>query len=300
MRIKSWGMMTMGFLLVAVLSAGSFRLMAATIETEDDDDNAPPPTPSKSDASTGGSGKLELEQALTRARIDDLIGFFYFVKSGYVVPDPSRVPSLGKIIGSFGGQMNYSTPKQLYVQLPSSKEAAVKAGDFLVVYRAGAPILEKHSGFSGYWVENLALVKVIEVQKKECLVEVKKSFSPFEEGDRVKSYDDEIKRWKQAQTKKELPIHPIRCFVAAGTKPMTQNYWNQNDFVILTAGTKKGVVEGQTFRLNRIVDRGPQGEPLHSKEGLARIFYAGPESSMAEIISNQGPIEKGFEALYEP
>ena len=76
--------------------------------------------------------------------------------------------------------------------------------------------------------------------------------------------------------------------------------FNQSDFIILTAGTRKGVVEGQTFELRQNRGRGLFKDPEHVLKGKARVFYAGANYSMAQIIESRESIQKGFEADYRP
>jgi hypothetical protein len=230
-----------------------------------------------------------------RVRISDNVGFYYFVSAGYVTQDPSNIPAVGKISGDFSEKMEFSTPQKVYVDLLNT---AVKLGDFLVVYRVSGNINEEHVGFVGRRLENLAILQVIEVQKTRCLAVTKESFAPFKDGDMVKSYGDEISRWKQAQRRKALPAQPVHCYVAEG-KLLLENY-SQNDWIVLTAGQKEGVVEGQTFRLRQKSATGFLAEDVHQPFGEAQVFYAGPHYSMAQILNSSEPIQNGFEAWYQP
>ncbi len=241
---------------------------------------------------TAGDGS---SAAAERVRISDNVGFYYFVSAGYLTQDDSKIPQLGKIAGDFSEKMEFSTPQKTYVELSN---AIVKPGDFLVVYRIAGNINEDHAGFVGRRVENLAILQVIEIQKTRCLAETKESFAPFKAGDSVKSYSDEIVRWKQAQRRKTLPAQPIHSYVAEG-KP-SLSYYAQNDWIVLTAGQKDGVVEGQTFRLRQKSETGWLAEDVHQPFGLAQVFYAGPNYSMAQILNSTEPIQKGFEAWYQP
>ena len=233
----------------------------------------------------------------SRVRISDKVGFYYFVSASFLVSDPAQIHSIGKVIGSSDESLNFSTPKKTYIEL-SSDINKVKPDDLLVVFRSVIPIHEPRSSASGYQIENLAIVKVVEIQKRRVLVEVKDSFGPFQDGDRVESYENEIKRWKQAQIKKELPAHAIRSFVLGGNLGR-QNY-EQTDFIYLSAGTKTGVVEGQNFELRQLMNTGAMEEPIHAPQGLAQVIFAGPNFSTAQIINNNGPIQKSFEAIYQP
>jgi hypothetical protein len=247
------------------------------------------------DDATGGAVGDGSGVEADRVRISDNVGFYYFVSAGYVTQDDSKIPMLGKIAGDFSEKMQFSTPQKTYVELSN---AIVRPGDFLVVYRVAGNINEDHAGFVGRRVENLAILQVIETQKTRCLAETKESFAPFKEGDLVKSYSDEILRWKQAQRRKELPSQPIHCYVAEG-KPLLSNY-SQNDWIVLTAGQKEGVVEGQTFRLRQKSETGFLAEDVHQPFGEARVFYTGPHYSMAQILTGSEPIQNGFEAWYQP
>lgn len=236
------------------------------------------------------------ESSMPRTRVGDKVGMYYFIKSGFVVPDESK-PAAAALVKGFTMDMHYSTPKTCYIEFSNAKSAAAK-GDLLVVYRVATMIREPHSGFSGFWVRNLAIVKVLEVDKKRCLVEVRRSFFPFERGDKVRYYDDEMDRWKQAQTKKSLPDHPIKCYVVS--VETDHQLLNQSDPIVLTAGSKKGVVEGQVFELREGKGTGLLEPRIHIPTATARVFYVGGDYSMAQILSNHVPVENGFEAHYQP
>jgi hypothetical protein len=238
-----------------------------------------------------------VEASRPRVRISDKVGFYYFVSAGFLASDPSQIPSIGTVVESPGGDQNFTVPKRTYVELASNRNK-IKPDDLLVVFRAVTPIHESHTGDAGYQVENLAIVKVIEVQKRRIFVETKESFRPFLQGDRVELYDNEVKRWKQAQVKKTLPAHPVKCFVVGG-EVNHQNY-EQADFIYLSAGTKMGVVEGQSFDLREITETGAMEESLHTLRGVAQVIFANPNSSTAEILNNHEPIQKSFEAVYQP
>jgi hypothetical protein len=293
-------------ILFSLLFIGNLRLMAATIEVENDDEDvggSPTPMPvapntkiEKKQVLVEGSSP-SAEKPLIKTRIDDSIGFYYFVKSGYVVSDKSKISSIGSVLGTLDSQISYSTPHKTFVELLSSK-TGVKVDDLLVVYHVTDPVQEEHSGQMGFWVKNLAIVRVVEVQKQRCLVETKASFGSFQEKDKVKFYDDEIKRWNQAHLKKEVSTHPLKCYVAGGEPG--QEYFNQTDFILLTAGTKKGVVEGQLFRIYEQKDRSFIEDSIQVPKGKAKVFFAGPDCSIAQILSNHESIKSGFVAFYQP
>jgi hypothetical protein len=232
-----------------------------------------------------------------RVRISDKVGFYYFVSAGFLVSDSSQVHSIGKVIGNADYDLNFSTPQKTYIEL-SSDQYNIKPDDLLLVFRTVVPIHIPHSAGSGYVVENLAIVKVVEIQKKRVLVEVKESFAPLKDGDRVESYDGEIKRWKQAQIKKELPSHSVKCFVLGGD--VSRKNYEQTDFIYLSVGTKSGVVEGQKFEIREIKSTGAMEEPIHALRGVAQVIFSGLNYSTAQIIKNSESIQKGFEAIYQP
>jgi hypothetical protein len=239
--------------------------------------------------------EMDSSSGKERVRISDNVGFYYFVSAGYLTQDDSKIPQLGKVAGDFSEKMQFSTPQKVYVDLTN---AIVKPGDFLVVYRVGGNVNEDHAGHVGNRVQNLAILQVVESQKTRCLAETKESFAPFKAGDLVKSYGDEIARWKQAQRRKSLPAQPIHCYVAEG-KILLENY-SQNDWVVLTAGQKEGVVEGQIFKLRQRSATGFLAEDVHQPFGEAQVFYSGPHYSMAQILDSSEPIQNGFEAWYQP
>ena len=277
----------------------AFSLSAKTLEMEQEDSADALPISTgvqENQAATDESGSQE-ELLKTsqepRVRISDNIGFYYFVSAGYVMTDTGKIPALGTVIGSLPDRLMYSTPEKVYVQLSN---AIVKPGDFLVVYRTNHDIQDENAGHVGRQVENLAILQVIEVQKERCLTEVKEGFLPFGDGDFVKSYNDEIVRWKQAQRRKVLPTLSIHCFVVGGH--LEQENYSQNDFVILSAGQKDGVVEGQVFKLRKRNSAGVLQEDTHQPLGEAQVFYVGAQYSMAQILNDEEPIQKGFEAWY--
>ena len=79
-----------------------------------------------------------------------------------------------------------------------------------------------------------------------------------------------------------------------------RHYWTTSDFIILTAGSKKGVVEGQKFELRKFENRADKTESLHVPVGKVEVFYAGPNYSLARILTSHIPVEAGFEAFYDP
>ena len=114
----------------------------------------------------------------------------------------------------------------------------------------------------------------------------------------MKPYDSEIQRWKDAHAKQALPTKPIQCKVAGGEPNRTQ--MEETDFIILTAGAKKGVVEGQVFELRNSREMGFMEKPLQILAGKAQVFYVGPDYAMARILKSSVGIQKGFDAVYQP
>jgi hypothetical protein len=114
----------------------------------------------------------------------------------------------------------------------------------------------------------------------------------------VKLYDAEIQRWKDAHAKKTLPTHPIQCVVAGGGPEREQ--LTETDYVILSAGSKKGVVEGLVFELRSTQETGFMEQSIKTLRGKAQVFYVGEDYAMARIINSNAPIHKGFEAVYKP
>lgn len=289
---------------------------AKTIEVEEEDEEIPaqplPTRPVSPSPRSSLPGKPSFQAAPAkgtaafpgvstperkRVRIGDQVGFYYFVKAGYAVSNDSEVPCLGKVIEPGDEDLNYSTPVRLYLELKPG-QAGVRPGDFFVVYRTAPRLRESHSGFEADQVQNLAIVQVLRVSGNRCLVEAKQTFAPFRPGDKVQAYESEIKRWKKAHVKKPLPDHAVRCYVAAGE--VGRQAMQRTDFVLLTAGTQQGVVEGQTFELDEVKEGGFLQDPIRDPKGSARVIFAGPDCSTAQIISNHESIQKGFEAVYQP
>lgn len=301
-------------LVVAFLVA--FSLRAATIEVENDDeeiDVAPTATavpaashPAKPAPSVPAVFKPASPTGLNagvpastrRVRVSDNVGFYYFVKAGYVT-DPDKIPAIGEVVGNMDYNMNFSVPKKTFIEIDPDK-AKLTPGDLLVVYRAVQPVEEAHSGALGFQVENEAIVRVLETQESRYLVETVKSFRPFRKGDKVVPYETEIQRWKIAQIKKPLPAQTVTCYVVGGPADMVRTSYNQQDFIYLSAGTKEGVVEGQDFRLWKITDTGVMSEELRLPVGEAQVLFAGPDCSTARILRNSEMIEKGFKAEFKP
>jgi hypothetical protein len=309
-----------GLAVFSIFALGSQFPVAATVELEEADEmvpaapakeNSPKPEKAKPEAAppvenVNSSPEKPIAPAAPRAqtaasqprvRISDKVGFYYFLKSGFLVSDESKIDAVGKVLGSFNEQEYYSVPNRVYVDLSKSQKS-VKPKDLLVVYQVAESFEEPHSGFSGYWVKNTAVIKVLSVENQKCLAEVKESFYPFSDGDKVKSFEDELSRWKEAQVKKTLPDQPIKCYVA-GSESGIDNF-SQSQFIVLTAGKQQGVVEGQTFQISETQDVGTFEPNLQSPQGLARVFYAGSNYCMAQILFDHKFVKKGNLAVYQP
>src|SRR5260221_11144080 len=107
-RIRNWPIV--GIFAMVVFCLLPILSKAVTVEMEDDDEGLsasptvapvnknskiePIKTPSSSPASLTESIKA-------RVRIGDKIGFYYFVQSGFVTRNMSRVHSLGRVAGAF-------------------------------------------------------------------------------------------------------------------------------------------------------------------------------------------------------
>jgi hypothetical protein len=319
MCTKKWLTEIVLLLLMVVWGMVSpFQIKAVTVEEEDGEEDlfeAPTPVQAKAKPSTVQSTPTAVSQRVLesssaadfqeikgdtgvapKSRINRNISFYYFLRAGYIVSESSEIPSLGEVIGT-DGDLAYSTPKKFFVRLVSPK-TEVKPGDLWVVYRAVDRVGKPETEFFGFLTRNLAVVKVVEVQKQRCQVEVKKSFGYIENGDKVKPYDGEIQRWKDAHSKKPLPTQPIQCMVAGGEPKHDQ--LTETDFIILTAGSKKGVVEGQVFELRSGRETGFLEKPIQIFCGKAQVFYVGPFYSMARILKSRVAIQKGFQAVYQP
>ncbi|HET9870255.1 MAG TPA: hypothetical protein VFR02_07160 [bacterium] len=279
-RVKAgrWGMMTALWL---GLAAGAW---AAAVETD------------RTAAAPGAAAPDEAAASpMPRVRISDNVGFYYFVSAGYVAPDPERIPRLGQVAGDFSYRMIFGTPQKVWVDLHN---ALVRPGDFLVVYRLGESLDGGPAGDLGRRVENLAILEVQQLDKGRCLTVVKESFAPFEGGDPVKSYGDEVVRWKQAQRRKVLPDKTLTGRVAAG--PVGKELFSQGDWLVLSLGQKDGVVEGQSFDLVRREKEGITDPEAHKPVGKAQVLYVGGGYCMAQIVRSYEPVRVGDEARYRP
>lgn len=228
------------------------------------------------------------------------VTFDYFLKSGYAADSISDIPSVGRVKGDEGAEeTEFAFPQKVFVEL-TGERSTVKPGEKLIVFDDLGGMSEGHSGFSKHFIKNLAIVKVLEVQKDRCQVQIVKSYDVFKAGARLKSYDREMEFWKKAKTVKQLPERSIECYVAQGDPGRA--YWNQADPIILTAGRKQGVVEGAIFELRekRVLGALEDDASVESLCGMAKVFFAGPDYSVAIIVSNSHPVVRGFVAVYKP
>jgi hypothetical protein len=224
------------------------------------------------------------------------VNFSYFLTSGYAANDISGIPSVGKVSGTPELDGSLSTAKTLYVVVPSSK-IKLEPGEKLIVFGDGGPIREKNSGFNKRFIKNLAVLKVREGEGRRYLADVLTSYDNIPLGSPVKLYSGEKEIWDKAQVSKEFPTKTIKCFVAGGERG--RDNWNQTDYVILTAGTKQGVVEGLIFQLWEVQwDKNVKLDGI--ARGFAKVFYAGSSYSIARIQEGSDSIFKGFEAVYNP
>ncbi|HVZ81976.1 MAG TPA: hypothetical protein VHE12_14405 [bacterium] len=260
---------------------------------------APPtvaPTSVTGEGTVGPEEKMGTQKPRPRVRVSDKVNFFSFVQAGYLVGDPTEVQGIGTVVG-IGNVENFTVGQKSAVDIDAARYP-VKKGDLFFVYRCDRSIQELHLGHLGFQVENLGLVEVIEVQKLRHLVVVKKSFKPFMAGDQVVPYENEVKRWKRAQIKKPLPDQPIRAYVAG--LDGARGHFSASDHILITAGSKKGVVEGQKFSLFEVHQGEFDKEDLGIPTGVAQVLYCGPECSIATILTSHEPIEAGFQAVYRP
>jgi len=296
-----------------LLVGGAPALRADVISIEDEDSVVPTPTPKPKptkvptpipSAKPAAAGPAAAEPAPKAAaaplkgdrevKMAASVGFHYFVKSGFLVKDPDGVPSVGKV-RNYKGQISFSTPKRF--RLEPAEGSVLRAGDRFVVFRVRRFVREEDSDFSGFWVQNLAVVKVVESDEEGAVGEVVKTYSPFEDGDLLKPFNEEMDRWNQAAAKKELPSQEIRCRVAGGEGTLEQLV--QPGFVFLTGGAEQGLVEGMVLAVRQTAEA-LDGAGKTTPAGKVRVFYAGEGHSLAQILNSPAPIRKGFEATFRP
>jgi hypothetical protein len=230
-----------------------------------------------------------------RVKMGERVGFHYFVKSGFFVKDPSQASFVGKV-RNIQDEITFSTPKRCKLQLTEGV-ASPGIGERLVVFRVQASVQERNSGYNGFWLKNLAVLKVTEVKEEGLLAETVKTYFPFKEGDLVKPYHEEVDRWNQASEKKSLPQEAIHCHVAGGDPDV--KHYVQPEFILLTAGSEEGVVEGMVFQI-RESPKSLEASVGSAPVGAARVFFAGEGHSLAQVLHSSATLQKGFEAVYEP
>ncbi len=224
------------------------------------------------------------------------VNFSYFLTSGYAANDISGIPSIGKVSGTPELDGSLSTAKALFIAVPNNK-IKLNPGEKLIVFGDGGPLLEKNSGFNKRFIKNLAILKVREGEGKRYLADVMTSYDDIPLGSPVKLLSGEKAIWDKAKVAKEFPTKPIKCYVAGGERG--RDNWNQTDYVILTAGTKQGVVEGLIFQLWEVPwDKNIKLDGV--ARGFAKVFYAGGSYSLARIQEGSDSIFSGFEAIYNP
>lgn len=290
--------------LAVIASVGiASSLRAASMDVEKDNDSiVAAPTPDEDEAEDAGTVSDASNSPKSGRYIQNTTGedsdvtFNYFLTSGYVANDISNIPSVGKVIGTPEVDGSISSAKSLYVLVPKDK-AKLEPGEKLIVFGDDGALVEKKSGFNKRLIKNLAIVRVREGIGNRYLADVITSYDFIPAGSPVKLYSGEKNLWEKSQVAKEAPSHPIKCYVAGGDR--LKESWNQYDYIILTAGTKDGVVEGLNFELMEL----PLGKNQKAEgfsRGFAKVFYAGSYYSLARIQSGAGSISTSFEAYYKP
>ncbi len=290
-KISFAGVCALGFVLFWACA-----LLKAEPAGADKDNDAVEPTSTAGDDMDAAADQNNTQDAEDENSNSDELNFSYFLTSGYAANDLSAIPSVGKVAGTPELDGSLSTAKTLYVVL-SNDQMRLEPGDKLIVFGDAGVLLEKHSGFNKRLIKNLAILKVRENEGKRYLTDVVASYDYIPAGSPVKLYSGERAVWDNAQVAKEPPTQPIKCYVAGGES--THESWNQSDYVILTAGSKQGVVEGLTFQLFEI----PPGMDEKSDgiaRGFVKVFYAGASYSIARIQEGSDSVLNGFEALYTP
>lgn len=225
------------------------------------------------------------------------ITFDYFLTSGYAANDIRNIPSVGQIDGTPEMDKSLSVAKSVYV-LVNDDKTKLDPGVKLIAFGDEGELDVKAADFYKRFIRNLAVLQVREqVGKQRYLAEVVESYGFLPAGSRVKLYDSEKNLWERARTAKPLPTKMIKCYVAGGNKD--SDTWTQNDYVILTAGTKQGVVEGTIFQLFEVT-YDADNHKVRERRGWARVFYSGGNYCLAQILSDSESIASGFEAVYKP
>lgn len=222
--------------------------------------------------------------------------FNYLIQAGYLVPSGSSVPQVGTIVDSANHDDILVTG--MHVVIKSKVKEAVRVGDRLVVYRTLDPCVDPETGRSlGIFVRNLGVLRVTRVDGSDIQADVVGVFAPFYAKDLVKSYDDELERWKQSRRRRPLPSDAVECTVAGVANGMNRALMNET--VILNAGEDQGVVAGMDLVLKKGVESAV-GKKTWSNAGKLRVFFVGGKYSMAKVVWCQEPVVKGYRALYQP
>ncbi len=225
------------------------------------------------------------------------LNFNYFLTSGYAANDIKNIPSIGHIDGTPELDNSLSAAKSVYV-LVNDDKMKLDPGVRLIVFGDGGSLTVKIANFYKRFIKNLAVLRVREqVGKQRYLADVENSFELIPAGSPVKFYDSERNLWDKARVVKTLPSETIKCYVAGGERG--HDTWNQNDYLILTAGKKQGVVEGMTFQLFEITFNSDNRKE-RKRRGWAKVFYAGGSYCLAQILNDSESIASGFEAVYKP
>jgi len=248
----------------------------ATESTSDDFTNA------------GAAGKTTMTFLKRKVGLDKE-WFNYVLTAGYLRAPKSHVAKLGTIVATLKDQVDI---------IGFSSQIVLKVGDQLVVYRVLDPYSDPETGrFLGDYVKNLGLLRITEVDGQLLHCTVIGAWFPFFAGESVKSYEDELDRWKQSRRKHPLPAEPIQCSVA-GPVPGTDRILT-TEVAILSAGEDQGVVAGMNFQLRKPVEASVT-QKTWMKAGSATVFYVGPGYSLAKVVWDVEPILKGYRAVYQP
>ena len=222
--------------------------------------------------------------------------FNYLIQAGYLVRSASNVPKLGTIVASSHDDNALTTGMHLTVKLRTKQ--TVKEGDLLMVYRVLDEVRDPETNYSlGVFVKNLGILKVTRVEAGFVQADVDKAFTTFYKNDSVKSFEDELDRWKQSRRRRPLSADPIECSVASCSQGSDRAITNET--IILSAGEDQGVVAGMDFELKKPVEATVY-KKVWTKVGKARVFYVGGKYSMAKVLWNQDLILSGFRAQYQP
>jgi hypothetical protein len=208
----------------------------------------------------------------------------------------SSVPKFGFIAESSRQDHILTTGMHLLIK-QKSKEIA-KEGDQLMVYRALDEVNDPETNRSlGVFIKNLGVLKVTRVEAGYVQADVVKVFAPFFKDDSVKSFEDELDRWKQSRRRKPLSADPIECTVTGLSRD--SDHAIMNETIVLNAGEDQGIVAGMDFELKKPVEATVY-KKVWTKVGKARVFYVGGKYSLAKVLWNQDLILNGYRAQYQP